>query len=172
MIGFYRRFWVLPVALALTGMACAATDTGPLRTTSLGQVVGSDDHAGRHLRLEGHPVRARRRSANCAGRHLQSPHLDLAARPRSSSAMPAHRSAACTARARTTSTTPPSVPPSARPVGSEDCLYLNIWRPTTASANLPVIVFVHGGSNVSGYTADPVYDGAALARPPTPWSSR
>ena len=30
--------------------------------------------------------------------------------------------------------------------------------------NLPVIVFVHGGSNVSGYTADPVYDGAALAR--------
>jgi para-nitrobenzyl esterase len=27
-----------------------------------------------------------------------------------------------------------------------------------------VIVFVHGGSNVSGYTADPVYDGAALAK--------
>lgn len=27
-----------------------------------------------------------------------------------------------------------------------------------------MIVFVHGGSNVSGYTADPVYDGAALAR--------
>src|SRR5205085_1881332 len=30
--------------------------------------------------------------------------------------------------------------------------------------NLPVIVFFHGGSNVSGYTADPVYDGASLAR--------
>ena len=30
--------------------------------------------------------------------------------------------------------------------------------------NLPVIVFVHGGSNVSGYTADPVYDGANLAK--------
>jgi hypothetical protein len=27
-----------------------------------------------------------------------------------------------------------------------------------------VIVFVHGGGNVSGYTADPVYDGAALAK--------
>ncbi len=27
-----------------------------------------------------------------------------------------------------------------------------------------MIVFVHGGSNVSGYTADPVYDGAALAK--------
>lgn len=49
-------------------------------------------------------------------------------------------------------------------VGSEDCLYLNIWRPSTHHGGLPVIVFVHGGSNVSGYTADPVYDGAALAK--------
>lgn len=49
-------------------------------------------------------------------------------------------------------------------VGSEDCLYLNIWRPADRRGGLPVIVFVHGGSNVSGYTADPVYDGAALAR--------
>jgi para-nitrobenzyl esterase len=48
-------------------------------------------------------------------------------------------------------------------VGSEDCLYLNIWRPRGSEQNLPVIVFFHGGSNVSGYTADPVYDGAALA---------
>ena len=49
-------------------------------------------------------------------------------------------------------------------VGSEDCLYLNVWRPSDRRGNLPVIVFVHGGSNVSGYTADPVYDGAALAK--------
>ena len=49
-------------------------------------------------------------------------------------------------------------------VGSEDCLYLNVWRPTTKETNLPVIVFFHGGSNVSGYTADPMYDGAALAK--------
>lgn len=49
-------------------------------------------------------------------------------------------------------------------VGSEDCLYLNVWRPATADENLPVIVFLHGGSNVSGYTADPMYDGAALAK--------
>lgn len=49
-------------------------------------------------------------------------------------------------------------------VGSEDCLYLNIWRPATTDDRLPVIVFIHGGSNVSGYTADPVYDGAALAK--------
>jgi para-nitrobenzyl esterase len=49
-------------------------------------------------------------------------------------------------------------------VGSEDCLYLNIWRPANNETNLPVIVFLHGGSNVSGYTADPVYEGANLAR--------
>ena len=49
-------------------------------------------------------------------------------------------------------------------VGSEDCLYLNVWRPQSDETNLPVIVFFHGGSNVSGYTADPMYDGAALAK--------
>jgi para-nitrobenzyl esterase len=50
-------------------------------------------------------------------------------------------------------------------LGSEDCLYLNIWAPATAAASpRPVIVWVHGGSNITGYTADPVYDGAALAR--------
>jgi para-nitrobenzyl esterase len=50
--------------------------------------------------------------------------------------------------------------------GSEDCLYLNIWAPSTAAATdkLPVIVFVYGGSNITGYTGDPVYDGAALAK--------
>jgi para-nitrobenzyl esterase len=49
-------------------------------------------------------------------------------------------------------------------VGQEDCLYLNVWSPANPAGNLPVIVFFHGGSNVSGYTADPVYDGAALAK--------
>lgn len=51
-----------------------------------------------------------------------------------------------------------------QPVGSEDCLTLNIWRPAGATEKLPVLLFVHGGSAISGYTADPVYDGAALAR--------
>ena len=50
------------------------------------------------------------------------------------------------------------------PVGSEDCLTLNIWRPATEEKDLPVIAFVYGGSNISGYSADPVYDGAALAK--------
>lgn len=34
--------------------------------------------------------------------------------------------------------------------GSEDCLYLNIYRPNTDDSNLPVMVFLHGGSNISG----------------------
>jgi para-nitrobenzyl esterase len=50
------------------------------------------------------------------------------------------------------------------PVGSEDCLTLNVWRPASQATDLPVIFFVYGGSNISGYTADPVYDGAALAK--------
>ena len=51
-----------------------------------------------------------------------------------------------------------------KPVGEEDCLTLNIWRPADAQANLPVIVFIHGGSNISGYTADPSYHGEEMAR--------
>ena len=50
-------------------------------------------------------------------------------------------------------------------VGSEDCLYLNIWAPSTPSTTpRPVIVWVYGGSNITGYTGDPVYDGSALAK--------
>lgn len=50
-------------------------------------------------------------------------------------------------------------------VGAEDCLYLNIWQPAApATRARPVIVWVHGGSNITGYAADPVYDGATLAR--------
>jgi para-nitrobenzyl esterase len=49
-------------------------------------------------------------------------------------------------------------------VGSEDCLYLNVWRPASSEANLPAIVFIHGGYNLAGYTADPLYNGANLSR--------
>jgi para-nitrobenzyl esterase len=49
-----------------------------------------------------------------------------------------------------------------KPVGSEDCLTLNIWRPVSAQP-LPVILWVHGGSNVAGFSADPIYDAERLA---------
>jgi para-nitrobenzyl esterase len=51
-----------------------------------------------------------------------------------------------------------------QPLGSEDCLFVNLWRPATTDKNLPVLLFIHGGSNISGYTADPLYDGAKLAK--------
>lgn len=47
---------------------------------------------------------------------------------------------------------------------SEDCLYLNIWTPEiNEDANLPVMVYVHGGSNDSGWSYEPDYHGQVLA---------
>jgi len=47
----------------------------------------------------------------------------------------------------------------------EDCLYLNVWTPAkAAAAALPVMVWIHGGSNTNGAASQPEYDGAQLAR--------
>jgi para-nitrobenzyl esterase len=46
-------------------------------------------------------------------------------------------------------------------IGSEDCLYLNIWRPQSDEKVLPVYVWIHGGSNNFGKAAD--YNGSVLA---------
>jgi para-nitrobenzyl esterase len=47
---------------------------------------------------------------------------------------------------------------------SEDCLYLNVWAPTKrADAPLPVMVWVHGGSNVNGSGSFVAYRGQRLA---------
>jgi para-nitrobenzyl esterase len=40
--------------------------------------------------------------------------------------------------------------PQTDPKSSEDCLYLNIWRPDTDQKNLPVFFYIHGGSNIDG----------------------
>jgi para-nitrobenzyl esterase len=57
----------------------------------------------------------------------------------------------------------PEVAP--RPNGvSEDCLYLNIWSPQLdPDARLPVMVWVHGGSNKGGWSYEPNYIGTRLA---------
>ncbi len=48
--------------------------------------------------------------------------------------------------------------------GSEDCLYLNVWRPRNAETGLPVYVFIHGGGNSIGWaTQVPDYHGNRLA---------
>ena len=52
------------------------------------------------------------------------------------------------------------------PRTSEDCLTLNVWAPVVADrhAPLPVMVWIHGGSNIYGEGSSPIYDGARLAR--------
>ena len=47
---------------------------------------------------------------------------------------------------------------------SEDCLYLNVWTPQLQPAmHLPVMVWLHGGSNRVGSGTEPAYDGVSLA---------
>lgn len=48
---------------------------------------------------------------------------------------------------------------------SEDCLFLNVWTDSlNARSPAPVMVWIHGGSNVNGEGSSPWYDGRVLAR--------
>lgn len=48
---------------------------------------------------------------------------------------------------------------------SEDCLYLNVWTSATSpKAQLPVMVWIHGGGNTEGAASAPAYDGENLAK--------
>lgn len=52
-------------------------------------------------------------------------------------------------------------------VGSEDCLFLNIYTPflpaSTGEKLKPVMLYIHGGAFLSGSGSDPVFDGGNLA---------
>ncbi len=47
---------------------------------------------------------------------------------------------------------------------SEDSLYLNIWRPNTTETDLPILVFIHGGSLTTGSSAYSDYNGEEMAK--------
>jgi para-nitrobenzyl esterase len=48
---------------------------------------------------------------------------------------------------------------------SEDCLYLNVWTPSLhQDKKLPVMVWIHGGSNKAGWSYEANYIGAQLAQ--------
>lgn len=57
---------------------------------------------------------------------------------------------------------PGSIYSSTLPKVDEDCLFLNIWAPQKAEG-APVMVWIHGGSLVTGAGSEGMYDGAALA---------
>jgi para-nitrobenzyl esterase len=62
-------------------------------------------------------------------------------------------------------------PPQSRVMGAPaardtdgDWLTVNVWTPDPGAARLPVMVWIHGGGYVYGWSGDPLFDGAALAR--------
>lgn len=58
-------------------------------------------------------------------------------------------------------------PSDAAPLGtepSEDCLYLNVWRPADNTEKLPVLVWIYGGGFVNGGSSPDVYDGSSFAK--------
>ena len=61
---------------------------------------------------------------------------------------------------------PPAAGAPAPPAPSEDCLFLNVWRPAsaTSAAKLPVMVWIHGGGFVCGSGSFPMTSGAQFAK--------
>lgn len=54
--------------------------------------------------------------------------------------------------------------PTKKITGDEDCLYLNIWQPTSSAKSLkPVMVFLHGGGFAFGSGSFDLYEGTKIS---------
>jgi para-nitrobenzyl esterase len=157
--------WLTVLGAGMAGMlsACGGSDDPTVRATSFGMVQGTTDAATDTLAWKGIPF-----AAPPVGALRWKAPADPVAWTGTRDAQ--HFGNACLQNGRiygpgANNTYDSTIATTLNtPVGSEDCLTLNIWRPAAAATGLPVIFFVYGGSDISGYTADPVYDGAALAK--------
>lgn len=60
---------------------------------------------------------------------------------------------------------PPPAGAPEEPAVSEDCLYINVWRPADAAAGkLPVMVWIYPGGFVGGSSASPMFAGTQFAK--------
>jgi para-nitrobenzyl esterase len=52
------------------------------------------------------------------------------------------------------------------PNSSEDCLFVNVWKPAGAAsaAKLPVMVWIYGGGFVGGSASAPITSGTQFAK--------
>ena len=60
----------------------------------------------------------------------------------------------------------PRAPGSISSNSSEDCLFINVWRPSTVAsdAKLPVMVWIHGGAFMFGSGSSPDFSGGQFAK--------
>jgi para-nitrobenzyl esterase len=56
----------------------------------------------------------------------------------------------------------PAVPLGPGTVQDEDCLFLNVWRPTGGAEPKPVMVWIHGGAYTFGSSSQPLFDASRL----------
>jgi para-nitrobenzyl esterase len=160
----FARWWmVIGTSAAALLSGCGGSDDPTVRATSYGMVQGTSDVSTETLSWKGIPFA----QPPVGPLRWKAP---VAPAPWTGTLAAQHFGNACLQNGRiygpgSNNTYDGTIATTLNtPVGSEDCLTLNIWRPTANSIGLPVIFFVYGGSDISGYTADPVYDGAALAK--------
>ncbi len=103
-----------------------------VRTTSKGKVKGVEDADGKALVWYGVPY-----GASTAGGNRWKAPQPVAAWSGTLSAVSAKQPAA-------------QYSDGTSYLGTEDCLYVNIYRPNNGAKNLPVMVYLHGGGNASG----------------------
>lgn len=115
-----------------------------IRTTSKGKVKGIEDANGKVLVWYGIPY-----GASTAGKNRWRAPQPVAAWSGTLNAIAAKEGAA-------------QYSDGTSYIGTEDCLYVNVYRPNNGKKNLPVMVYLHGGGNAGG-NSNESFSGMAAA---------